>query len=652
MAQRGWFYVIVGLLISSFLGGAIHVFFSPERVRHFVETKLSEKQPKFNIEFKSARLQLADNWWPTIAVELEGIAVRAKDPCITNSSIYIDQLVIPIQMSMLFSIKKKYGHVRAGQLRFFVRPATCTVKKHDVSSDNKNRDDFASLENFFQNRWSKEVINTTRYLDELSIDSLEILRDDQALSPALASNVNMRFLADKGESTISFAILIGKPWVGEVELGPVKVSAQVGADFVTLKGKGNLKEGQFQIFSEWAVDRGDISLKVFSQDLPTQNVLNLMHHWGIVPELNPTLKNQWLSCDITMQGSIRNFLNLPIDLHQCRLYGDLGEMVVKTIKIGSLKTGGDFFVQIQDLNVKAVLSGLGLQSHWGVISQFGRFTGDLRIFNKVNYELVGDIRGSELYRVNSSGQLRQKLDRFFLKLNFDGSKFVGSANNFSIEAGHVKGGVDFVLSPSGDGHFKINLSEMQLPGALQKLLWGGVLSNIDIQANGETGASKIKKINADVTIRDYQSNQWEMKKIKLLTKFSDSLWAIQLTASDLQLQPESKWYAVLQNLISFSHLKGHKASGDGGVVQNRVIQNIVVQNIKTEMIVTDSDSKVEWKNLSAALSDYRLLLSSEGRWTADQGLDALIKTRNSKKSVTGFIFGELGSPQIKFAGVP
>lgn len=635
MAQRGWFYVLIGLLISSFLGGAIHVIFSPERMRLFVETKLAEKQPKFNIEFKSAKLQLADNWWPTIAIEVEGIGIKAKDNCITNSTIYIDKLIIPIQLSMLFSNKIKFGHVRAEQVRFFARPKSCEAKNKTVEND----DEFVSLENFFQRRWSKEVVNTTRYIDELSINSLEFLRDDQALSPAKISNLNIRFFSKVGESELNFSVKLGKPIVGEVEFGDIKMSARVQSDFVTLSGKGNLKEGQFQISTEWAVNRGDISFKIFSQDLPTQNVLNLMHHWGIVPEFKPTLKNEWLSCDITMQGAIRNFLNLPVNLHQCRLYGDLGEMTVATTKIDSLKSGGDFSVQIQNLNVKAVLSGLGMQNqgHW--MSQFGYFTGDLRIFRKTNYELIGDIRSSEIYWANSSGQLRQKIERFFLKLNFDGEKFIGSAKNFVLSQGQIRGGIEFSLSPVDDGHFKINFSEIQLPAALQNALWNGILTGVNVSAEGDTEGTKIKKIDATIRIHDFQTREWALNKLKMLTKFSDNIWSIKLAASSFELKSESKWHLFLKNLVSFSNLK-----------TNTTLNGEVVQNISSEMVVTASGEKVEWRNLNAALSDKQTSLRSDGSWTNREGLDGLIKATYPKKSVTWFIFGEFGAPQIKSVG--
>ena len=46
--------------------------------------------------------------------------------------------------------------------------------------------------------------------------------------------------------------------------------------------------------------------------------------------------------------------------------------------------------QIQDVDVKRVLSSFGFGSHWGVVSQFGRFSGELIMNNRRTYEVKGE----------------------------------------------------------------------------------------------------------------------------------------------------------------------------------------------------------------------------------------------------------------------
>ena len=121
MTNRRWIFALLGILISTFLGGMVRVYFSPARVRDFVLQAALKKQPKFEFEFSTAQLKLADGWWPLVAIEFTNLKVQAKDTCITHSSLHVDKVTIPLQLNSLFSKRLKFGHIHGGDIQFFYR---------------------------------------------------------------------------------------------------------------------------------------------------------------------------------------------------------------------------------------------------------------------------------------------------------------------------------------------------------------------------------------------------------------------------------------------------------------------------------------------------------------------------------------------------
>lgn len=620
MAQRAWLYILVGLLISSFLGGAVRVFFSPARVREIVEKVVLEKQPKFNIDFDSARLELAGAWWPSIAIELSGIQIKAKEPCITNSSFQVDRLIVPFQLSSLLDKKIKFGHVSAGDMRIYLRPTLCeSTEQAEITVE----DGIAPLERFFQKRWSKELINTTRFLDKLSIERLELLRDNENLSPANLKQFEMVFLADEGLSKLSFAVELGAPWVGKSEFGLIETEVHIRANEVQLFGEGNLKEGQFQINGKWAVDQGEASINLLSRDVPMLSIMELVHHWGVLKSFNPILKNQWASCDMGISGDIRKFRELELKLHQCRLYGDFGEINLKTTQINNLMEGGVLSFLVQDVDVKRVLSAFDFAKNWGLVSNFGRFTGVMNISGKNTYELNGSMRDFVMYISHLKAHARQKIDSAQVDLAMAGNRFSGRIFDFLVEEGSVAGGFSFNFSPAGDGLFQFSLDKVIFPPQVQKAIWGGEVSASAVYGKGSVEKSEIKQLAGDLALVDLKTESWAFKNIKSKFNYSHGRLRLSAFADEFYIFPNSNWSVALPASLS---------------------------QLKTELDFVDGGG--HWINFSAFDLKSDTKFESIGEWTRKNGLMGELIASNKNKIKHWSVGGAWTAPQLKALGSP
>ncbi|MEQ1666367.1 MAG: hypothetical protein ABL927_13435, partial [Bdellovibrionales bacterium] len=407
------------------------MFFSPDRIRIFVETLVAAKQPKFTFEFSIAKLRFSKNWRPMLAIELTDLKIKAKDPCITNSTIQINSIIVPLDLFSIFKTNVQLGTVSVDHLKLYYRDKECLR----APIENKEEETgFVSLERFFQKRWSKEVVNTTRFLKEFTVAKIEIIENEKNISPLIIQDFDMNFYSsgkDK-QSEANFSVKLDSSWVGNAPLGQILVSAIIKENELQLHSRGNLKEGQFQFGARWAIDRGEVSSKFRSQDIPIQNFLDLSHHWNILSKITPVIKNQWANCDISIAGSVYSILDQPLKLHQCRMYGDLGEIYIETENLKSLREGGILEFQIQNISLKNMLSAFHLDKTWGFVSSFGNYSGVFKILNKNDVELSGNLKDIELYLPGLKEHAKFRIDALTLNAEMKSGNFVLAAKDFDL----------------------------------------------------------------------------------------------------------------------------------------------------------------------------------------------------------------------------
>ncbi len=642
--HRGWLYVLLGLLLSSFLGGAIHVVFSPERTREFIEGLVARKQPKFDIQFTSARLQLAGEWWPSVALELQGLNLTAKDSCITNSTIQMDQLLVPLDLGSLFQDRLKFGHIRAGQVRVFLRPAQCSSESSSKSmaatatpSESHHEDSFAPLERFFEKRWAKEVVNTTRFLNRVSIRSLELLRDDQVLAPAIIQNLEMSFSAAEAQSLVNFDLKLGPPWVGAAPFGPIQTQIVIRANELQLAATGNLKEGQLRLQTDWAIDRGEVAMQLQARDVPANGLIPLFHHWNYLPTLKPNMKNQWLSCDLGLTGEIRSLRDIPITMHQCRLYGDFGEVPILSTTLPTFNHGGALRLQIQDADIKRILASLGYGQHWGVVSQFGRFSGEMIVDNSDTYRLKGEVRRAEFYFRSDKQQVRQKLDSFQLSLTMDGKRFTGRVSDFSIEDGSLEGDARFELTPEGDGQFRVAFQQVTFPLEVQKVIWGGRVTDFSLVGQGQVQGSAVTQFSAQAAFSEWLTSLWQMTGVRVSSTWDNGQWRLSPSAQRFQLKPESAWAPPFHEvMIQYSNKP----------------KDLYLVGLKAE--VKAIEGTWQWYSFQAQVPSTGVRLTSIGDWSYGDGISGILATnKSSAKSLerrAWQVEGTWAKPRVKPAG--
>ena len=390
MVSRGWSYFLIGLLLSSFLGGAIRVYFSPQRIRVWVDEVSARKQPKFTLDFKEARLAFADGWTPGLAVEFIDLRIRARDICITGSEIQIDRINLPIQASAVFSQKVKFGVIGAEELKINIRQPKCesTLAIPKAVEDLDQLPRLVRLEKFMKTRWRQEVRNTVRLLDGLRIDRLLLFQGDSEAPVFSINNFEAKIDSPSDSAILEFSLEPGVSLVGHQHVGRLRSYLELSPDALKFSGRGNLKEGQYQLGLDWDVNSGFWDGQLQMQDMPAANLISLMDGWGMLnwPELNP--RNQWFRCQLKAEGSLVAWKSSPVRFESCGFYGELGEIHIRAGE--SRLFEGQLYpitADFRNVDMGPLLLQFGQLRHW--VGQDGSTSGDMKILDKGRIQYKG-----------------------------------------------------------------------------------------------------------------------------------------------------------------------------------------------------------------------------------------------------------------------
>jgi hypothetical protein len=394
--QRGWILFFAGILISTFLGGAVRFLLSPTFVRQWVEDIVSRSQPKFTFDFSDARMSFGRGWIPQIAIELHDLNVRAKDPCITGAEVHVNEVAVPLNLRHLVQGRIRFGGIDADQVTYWYRPKRCETPSAEQPFDVNN--EIAPLETFFQHRWSKEVVNTTRILDEVDVTELRFINGEDKDPLFFLRDVQLSFYSKEREAELRFDFWPGKTLGGEQPFGPTGTVIRIAADSLKWTAGGNLKEGQIHSEGQWAVDKSRYDFHLHWKDVPLQNFMALIYHWNFSSLHEFKTTNEWFSCGFSSKGEVRTAASNTVTTDTCEIYGDLGNAKLQPLQLKPKQLAeAEYDLQAKNLDVRRFSLGFGYENWSSYLTKMGTFSGQIKSRLQGAFTAAGTIKGIEIY---------------------------------------------------------------------------------------------------------------------------------------------------------------------------------------------------------------------------------------------------------------
>jgi hypothetical protein len=391
--NRGWQIFLIGLLISVFLGGAVRVMFSPERMRLLVEDIVARKEPKFKLTFKHAHLTLADGFMPSFAIEFKDLELSAKDQCRSASTIFAERVNLPFNLRALLKNNVRLGHVVFENVKIQYGPPVCEAVNTSKSTSAKAKEPFNKL---FVVGWDKSFERTVRLVDELSIYNAEFLSTESNVDKVIGTALNLlkvkelNIRPDPVQKKLLLRASIYPPLdvKDEFRVGPMNIKTDIAKDSITVTGQGLISEGQYKLKAVWLTESDLFNSELNLKDLPMQVALSVLANWNLIHAPKVKTKNEWLTCRIELSGFLAEIKKSKGELNDCRFYGDLGDWQVRGGNIFPLD--GKLYplmINARAMNVRSFAEAAGWQDFNEHIIQHGQFDFSLEYLGQSEFNV-------------------------------------------------------------------------------------------------------------------------------------------------------------------------------------------------------------------------------------------------------------------------
>lgn len=525
--QAGLRVVIIGVVLSLFVGLIFRSQIRSTVVKAKLQQSLVKLQKDMNINFESAEVRLSDWGIPRPVIEIRGIRISPLKINCQENQIYIDNLSFPLSFNLLFSKNKVISTVRISLLELRVKNTRQCFSK-SANSEKESTPSFAmsTSQSYQQKNDTNPAIESLKkvksHLDEIKIDRLRLLAVDKMNSAVDFNAVQVLFKYDQdrlAELSLQSQLSAFKEADKSYYLfkSDLKILAKLDEKpTITADLKGLIVDRPFQLRVKNDLQKNSV------QFLGEVNGVSLKAINYIVKVERPNTDVY----DFLNGSSMSGFLTGEYNISERKYEANFKD--IKILLAGGLAEINDIFVlgasdakaqikpfdlQLSHIELTKFLSHKAFDNIRPSIQNAGFISGLIQFTDFNNFKVKSLIEKTSFVFSNKGQRVTQVFDSFNLHANIDSQKLNLNINDFILDSQKIYGFIKFNQNnESGDKNLSVDLEGRLLSPDTVKLFSGQnsdpkikLLFTSDLK-NNLKGSAFIDKINF---------HQYEMTKLNL-----------------------------------------------------------------------------------------------------------------------------------------
>lgn len=516
--ENGWRVLFVSLVIAAILGMSFRLYFSPNRIKGWIEAELKRQPAKIELNFKSAELRLARGLIPQLAIRLTDVEGRAAKSCARGPGFRISEIFIPFRMVPLFGGRVAVGTVHGEALEVdldalrdrcegtseasLAAAAAENVRAKVVPLASQSSAESPSAP--ARPWWTPDQLQTVKNLvSGMSFVSVSLYFERRS-KYVIFEDLAVRADVAPDSVFVSTDVRVPPPLLFGEQFPPFSLEATVKNDAADVELKGSWAEGNLNGLATLKAVPGDVAIDAHLQavSVPLSALLPFAKRGGwLKQELQP--KFVWLHCEASVKGEVRRlFREHPIAIEKCTLEGESGRVSVAKALIGPGAKFDPFEIVLTSVDVERWLDMFGKKGPKGIMSKFGRLSGRVDVRTPDDIEFDGALLDAQIrfsrraVRMQQGvpeirGKIVRKNERLSLVVNevqFNGGKFGGQ---ISLDA-------DRDLKA---GQLNVAIQDLRLHPDVEQLLMGGGWQSFSLKGRGDLTDGQMASFKGEVSAR-------------------------------------------------------------------------------------------------------------------------------------------------------
>lgn len=630
--QPGWRLAFVSLVVAAILGLAFRVYFSPQRIKGWIEAELKRQPAKIDLQFKSAELRLARGALPQLAIRLTDVEGRAARSCAKTPGFRVSEIHIPFRLIPLFRGQVLVGTVHGGALSVDLDAlrdncerieGAASVAQESASKQESKQDqkvgaagpDALAVGGTVRPWWTPEQVRTVRNLvSGLRFDSVE-LKFERGRKHVVFEDLSARADLANDAIFVSTDVRVPPALLFDHQFPPFALEATIKPDAADVEIKGSLAEGNLNGLATLKAMRGDvwIDAHLHATSVPLSALLPFARRAGWL-DRDIRAKFLWLQCEASIRGRARGlFRENPLQVEKCAVEGESGRVAVERATFGPGEKLEPFEIALAGVDIEKWLAMLGRKGPSGVMSKFGRLSGRVHVrsrdhlvfdgawldsqllFSRRNVRVqqpVSEIRGRIERRLrwpeggrgkDKQGRPEEHWTATFNEIRLAGGKFDGQV---AIEAN----------GPLQAGSVDVDIRELRLHPDVEKLLLGGEWSGFRLQGRGALAEGRLGGFSGNLEISGIKGAEIRADKMssRILLNTEGQV-KLDANIAEGEIRGGSRVVAVVAPV-----LLGHKFEEEWVAFKSAIAQ------------ITIFNRDLRWEKASVLLRNGQIWLTSAG----------------------------------------
>jgi hypothetical protein len=467
--QPGLRIVVIGLALSFFLGLALRSQISDSRIQTYLDKAVSRLQSDFHVDYEHAKVNLSKWGLPFPVLEIQRIRLSPKSSVCQSSQVYIDELEVPISISVLLGLTDKIPRIRLQEveLRFSDSSEKCIFQPKPVEvavpAGAPAQADAGRANAVFSK-------STRAELKDIYIEQLRLIYAKKPEQPVLLRQINVELkYAERRLSELSlksklYAIKDTRSdfyFINANLLVTVKAKSANDIDTV-VSVEGKLLDGDIRLFAhnvsgeqkvafELSVDK--VSGKALHPFIETDRQFKIA-----------ALDRIPISFSFVNAGELYMGNELGLDTHFKKVLvnienGQVRASEVKLVVQNDSWIFSPFTVEIDGLPLSKLKQSDRLRGRLDSFESLGVLTGKLIFKDEHHYQFDGVLRNVETVFSNRGRRDLQNIDELQLQLAREEQNVLLNAKNFVVNGKQLVSSFNFrhnLADYSTTGIFKIS----------------------------------------------------------------------------------------------------------------------------------------------------------------------------------------------------
>ncbi|WP_374030383.1 hypothetical protein [Bdellovibrio bacteriovorus] len=488
--------LLTGLILAFLLGYTTKSLLSPARLAARIEKAASHIHKDVKVSFGSAHVSLSNGILPRFAVIISNVRMESSQTCWAAPVMEIDELRLPLSFLNLIQGRAPVRVVEANSVTLTLRDDFKDCDPTDPEQIPASRPRPAVT--LSPSEQSQKYRNDVR---GISVRTLKITsaKHPQYSTELMNFAVKVKSFEPKVIEVTAKTHLMKDSQVGDY-LSHANLylqykespEAAVQAHFF-----GNWREGHYSVIANYTLGDQLLAVETDLKHIPLSQILAILQKYQLASrDLNG--RQVWMSSKARMAGPVDEIRTLPLEIRDLRLEGDLGEMHVEKINIGSLEPlkYEPILVDVKKLDIEKLLVLLNRTKQTSILGHLGSFTGRAEIVSDQKMRMSGEHAGLEFVFSNKGQRELQVIESMVGDIALDQDQW-----SFQIKRVEPRGGV-FVgdLSLRADRDFKAvavktHIDELQLALPVQKLMTnGGEIGLMSLDGDLRFGEGKVQSL--------------------------------------------------------------------------------------------------------------------------------------------------------------